>query len=97
MCHFPKARFRLTTAVVRLQIFAVVRPKSASLTLAAAGRTTYWVKIQCDAAIFCIVRPSVKGAIQMNAIIWSGFYCRTQLVSRVGVELDLNLNPLTSY
>ena len=24
---------------------------------------------------------SVKGAIQINAIIWSDFYCRTDLVS----------------
>ena len=28
-------------------------------------------------------RPSVKGAIQINVIIWSDFYCRIDLVASV--------------
>ena len=48
----------------------------APFTLATTGCTTNWVKIQCDADKICVIRsnarprPSVKGAIQINAIIW---------------------------
>ena len=44
----------------------------ARFTLAKPGRTTSWVKIQCNAAKMCIVRsnlgrrPSVKGALQLG-------------------------------
>ena len=57
--------------------------------LAQAGRSTCLVKIQCDAAKICVVlpnvraRPSVKGAIQINAIIWFDFYWCFDLVTSV--------------
>ena len=51
-------------------------------------RRTY-DQTQGVATKICVVLPnvrprlSVKGAIQINAIIWSDFYCRTKLVASV--------------
>ena len=52
------------------------------------GRTTNWVKIQCDTAKIYVERPNVrrrpseKDAIQINAKnIWFDFYCRIDLVT----------------
>ena len=46
-------------------------------------------KTQVDAAKICVarpnvrLRPSVKDAIQISAIIWSDVYCRMDLVASV--------------
>ena len=93
ICIIALLCFYRITSVYSLQLSGKysIRPVShwQQLVVRIIRRTISWVKIENDAAKICVVRstvrpqPSVKGAIQINAIIWSDFYCRSKLVAIV--------------